>query len=124
MKISYTKTFKKRFQKVRKDKKWNFIFEDEIELDGIKATRWEYIVKYCFFEGNTIPQYFNNHQIHIAKDTKKMLAKRLGEYPNTVNCLELHLNGQNGNCLLVYSKSDEEVVLINIGTHNQVFKKL
>ena len=124
MKVTYTRIFKKNFKRIKRDKKWNFIFEDEINLNGIKATRWEYILKYCFFEDNTIPRYFNNHQIHITSDTKKMLAKRLGVSSRNISCLELHLNGQNGNCLLVYSKSDSEIILINIGTHNQVFKSL
>lgn len=124
MKVTYTRIFKKSFKKIKRDKKWNFIFEDKINLNGIKSTRWKYILKYCFFEGNKIPKYFNNHQIHITKDTKRMLSKRLRMLPNDINCLELHLNGQNGDCLLVYSKNDDEVVLINIGTHNQVFKNL
>ena len=31
-----------------------------------------------FLKGNDLPQYFNNHQIHIAARTKKILAKKLG----------------------------------------------
>ena len=124
MKVTVTKIFKKNFKKIKRDKKWNFIFEDEITLNEIKATRWEYVLKYCFLKGNDLPQYFNNHQIHIAARTKKILAKKLGTPPKNISCLELHLNGQNGNCLLVYSKNDDEVLLINIGTHNQIFKNL
>lgn len=73
---------KKSFKKIKRDKKRNFIFENEINLNGIKSTRWKYILKYCFFEGNKIPKYFNNHQIYITKDTKRMLAKRLRMLPN------------------------------------------
>lgn len=124
MKVTVTKIFKKNFKKIKKDKKLNFIFEDEITLNEVKATRWEYVLNYCFLKGNDFPQYFNNHQIHIAARTKKILAKKLGTSPKNISCLELHLNGQNGNCLLVYSKNDDEVLLINIGTHNQVFKNL
>lgn len=124
MNVTITKVFKKNFKKIRRDKKWSFIFNDEINLNGIKATRWEHVIKYCFIEENRIPAYFNNHQINITRNTKKVLAKKLGMTPNKINCLELHLNGQNGDCLLIYSKSKREIVLINIGSHSSVFKRL
>lgn len=124
MNVTITKVFKKNFKKIKRDKKWSFIFNDEINLNGIKATRWEYVMKYCFIEENMIPAYFNNHQINITKNTKKVLARKLGVTPNKINCLELHLNGQNGDCLLIYSKSESEIVLINIGSHSSVFKRL
>ena len=124
MNVTITKVFKKNFKKIKRDKKWSFIFNEEINLNGIKTTRWEHVIKYCFIEENRIPAYFNNHQINITRNTKKVLAKKLGMTPNEINCLELHLNGQNGDCLLIYSKSESEIVLINIGSHSSVFKRL
>lgn len=50
------------------------------------------------------------------------MAKKLGTSLKNISCLELHLNVKNGNCLLVYSKNNNEVLLINISTHNQFFK--
>ena len=44
-----------------------------------------------FLKGNDLPQYFNNHQIHIAARTKKILAKKLGTSLKNISCLVIYL---------------------------------
>lgn len=71
----------------------------------------------------TISSYFYEHPLVLSKRQKQSIKKRLGNLSVVkITGLDLHFDGHNGNHLLLYVRTDEQIIfLIGIGTHSDLF---
>ncbi|GEO58288.1 hypothetical protein LBO01_14170 [Companilactobacillus paralimentarius] len=70
-----------------------------------------------------IPKYYYVHPITLSNSQVQSLKNRAGIHGINIQVLELHFDGHNGDHLLVYSEIGEEVYLVAIGTHSDLFRK-
>ncbi|BDR56714.1 hypothetical protein KIMC2_12760 [Xylocopilactobacillus apis] len=66
--------------------------------------------------------YFHPHSLSGFLKVKKQVKKQSKESNLNLVILELHFDGYNGDCLLVYVPTNEKVFLTGIGTHSELFK--
>ena len=119
--IKRTKTFVKHFKKVVQNKKYHSILSKKIQLDEFYGTRFE-IVMECFSNHCALPAYFVAHTLNISHQERQILAKIFHVNVKNIHQLELHLNGATGDLLIIYAQDSEDTLLIDIGTHAQLFK--
>ncbi|GGV12519.1 hypothetical protein [Lactobacillus acetotolerans] len=117
--IFFINKFKKQYRKVKKNFDWNSIFTGTVPFDNKKRSPWDYII-YCLFNSIKIPNYFYPHHLTLTNKFLKQLQKRFG--PNTkFQIIELHFDGHSGDHLLIYAENDENIFLIAIGSHSDLF---
>ena len=121
-KILPTSKFKRQYKRVRKDTRWNRIFNGTVPFEDSRLSPWQYIIN-CFLEDLEIPKYFYEHPITLTTQQKKEIKQRLGEQQKiSIRGLDLHFDGHNGDHLLIYVRTDADMVyLIGIGTHSDLF---
>ena len=56
-KVFPTSRFKKQYKKVKKDPRWNSIFNGKVPFTDDNRSAWEYIMD-CFINNKKIPKYF------------------------------------------------------------------
>ncbi|MCH3904306.1 MAG: replication associated protein [Lactobacillus sp.] len=121
-KVIPTNHFKKQYKKVKKDSRWLPIFKGTVPFDDKRRSPWEYIIE-CFLEDKEIPKCFYEHPITLIKLQKQEIKRRLGTSIDIqIRGLDLHLDGHNGDHLLLYIKTNKGVLyLTGIGTHSELF---
>ncbi|RMC26305.1 MULTISPECIES: hypothetical protein [unclassified Lactobacillus] len=105
------------------DPNWNDVFKEQLleEIDSERHTAWKYIVNQLI-EGKRIPSYFKPHPLHAKLKLIKQIKKGLGNPQGMIiKIIDIHLNGQTGDHLLIYSQSKTIVYLVAIGTHSELF---
>ncbi|RMC50933.1 replication associated protein [Lactobacillus sp. ESL0228] len=105
------------------DPNWNNVFKKHFSegIDSERSPAWKYIVDQLI-EGKRIPSYFKPHLLHAKLKLIKQIKKGLGNPAGTpIKIIDIHLNGQTGNHLLIYSQSKTVVYLVAIGTHSELF---
>lgn len=119
--IKYTSGFKKSYKRVKRSPRWQPIFKKPSAYEGTELTSWRFVLE-CFENNTPIPKYFYEHQLTPPKALVKQL-KQATKNPVEIHVLDLHLDGHNGDHLLIYSRNatDRIVTLINIGTHSDIF---
>ncbi len=121
-KVYFTANFKRQYKKVRKSSRWQPIFEGNLPFDGKNRSAWRYILD-SFEERNPLPEYFYVHPLHVPKSLIQRLKRDFGLNNHaTIKVLELHLDGHNGNHLLVYYDDERITVFLGIGTHSDLFE--
>ncbi|MBM6754851.1 replication associated protein [Lactobacillus alvi] len=117
-----TSHFKKQWKKVMKNPRWHNIFHGEVPFTDDHRSPWEYVIN-CFLNDEKIPDYFYEHPINLTSQQKKTIKNRLGSLNNVeVKGLDLHFDGHNGDHLLLYVQTNQEIVyLVGIGTHSDLF---
>lgn len=115
-----THRFKKHFKKVSKNPRWQTIFNE-----GATSFQspWEFVIQ-CFITGEKIPAYYYVHEIVISKEILQGLRRQYPQGHLTTRVLELHLDGHNGDHLLMYVRVESEkiVCLLDIGTHSDLLR--
>lgn len=119
--IKYTSGFKKSYKRVKKSSRWQPIFNQPSAFQGTELSSWLFVLT-CFRNNTPIPEYFYEHQLTPPRDLVKQL-KRTAKNKVEIHVLDLHLDGHNGDHLLIFSRNvlDQTVTLINIGTHSDLF---
>lgn len=81
------------------------------------------ILLYCFLNDDKIPEYFYEHPITLTVKQKKEIKNRLGSINKLeIKGLDLHFDGHNGDHLLLYVKTNQNIIyLVGIGTHSDLF---
>ena len=77
----------------------------------------------CFLNDEPIPDYFYEHSITLTAQQKSQIKNRLGSLSQVeIKGLDLHFDGHNGDHLLLYIRTNQEIVyLVGIGTHSDLF---
>ncbi|MDN6900668.1 replication associated protein [Oenococcus sicerae] len=119
-KITPTSQFKSQYKIVKKNARWRPIFNGKVSFDPEAASPWDYIID-CFLTDKTIPEYFYVHPLHLPNKVIQQLKKRVPGQDVTFKILELHFDGHNGDHLLVYAQIVDQVYLVSIGTHSDLF---
>ena len=112
-KVVPTNKFKKQRKKVKKDARWNRIFNGKVPFENDEP----------------IDEYFYEHPITLTTREKSEIKRRLYLDANVVyqgikeiNALDLHFDGHNGDHLLLYVRTSYHIIyLIGIGTHSELF---
>lgn len=117
--IKLTSQFKKQYKKVKKDPRWQPIFNHHVSFANDQRSPWKYVLD-CLIEEQTIPNYFYEHQLILPK-SEQQIKQRLKNKHLEIHILELHFDGHNGDHLLIYGKTQEAIYLLAIGTHNNLF---
>lgn len=115
--------FKKQYKKVKKNPRWNNIFNGKVPFKNDNRSPWRYIID-CFLADEKIPDYFYEHPITLSQNQKKQIKARLNSSAKAVSilALDLHFDGHNGDHLLLYVKTKQNVIyLVGIGTHSELF---
>lgn len=122
-KVFPTSRFKKQYKKVKKDSRWNGIFNGKVPFMDDNRSAWEYIMD-CFINNKKIPKYFYEHPITLSQQQKSIIKQRLNGMDKVeIRGLDLHFDGHNGDHLLLYVKTNQNVIyLIGIGTHSDLFR--
>lgn len=117
-----TSNFKKHFKKVKRDSRWRPIFAKPSQYSGTSLPPWEFI-RDCLITGEPIPDYFYAHPLTIPKKLQQQIKAAVNHQSIEIKVLDLHFDGHNGDHLLVYCVVSEAqtVVLIDIGTHSDLF---
>ena len=121
-KIITTNHFKKQRKKVKKNPRWHSIFHGEVPFPDYHRSPWEYVIN-CFLNDEPIPDYFYEHSITLTAQQKSQIKNRLGSLSQVeIKGLDLHFDGHNGDHLLLYIRTNQEIVyLVGIGTHSDLF---
>lgn len=127
-KVVPTNKFKKQRKKVKKDARWNRIFNGKVPFENDDRSPWEYVID-CFINEEPIDEYFYEHPITLTTREKSEIKRRLYLDANVVyqgikeiNALDLHFDGHNGDHLLLYVRTSYHIIyLIGIGTHSELF---
>ncbi|MCT4486985.1 replication associated protein [Levilactobacillus parabrevis] len=119
--LNETSQFKHQLRRVRKSPRWRPIFEGHVPFDSDERSPWDYVTD-CLLTGSEIPDYFYVHPLHFPKSLEKQIKRRLPTSEHvTIQVLELHFDGHNGNHLLVFYDSTDVTTLLAIGTHSDLF---
>jgi len=118
--LIYASQFKTQFKHVRKDPRWQPIFHGTVPFDEQKRSPWDYVID-CFMQRQPLPDYFYAHPLHVSKTLAKQIKQHLSLKHISIQILELHFDGHNGNHLLVYYDDDSLTYLVAIGTHSSLF---
>lgn len=121
-KVIPTNHFKKQRKKVKKNSRWHSIFHGEVPFPDDHRSPWEYVIN-CFLNDEPIPDYFYEHSITLTAQQKSQIKNRLGSINQVeIKGLDLHFDGHNGDHLLLYIRTNQEIVyLVGIGTHSDLF---
>lgn len=121
-KVIPTNHFKKQRKKVKKNYRWYSIFHGEVPFPDDHRSPWEYVIN-CFLNDEPIPDYFYEHSITLTAQQKSQIKNRLGSFSQVeIKGLDLHFDGHNGDHLLLYIRTNQEIVyLVGIGTHSDLF---
>ena len=121
-KIIPTNHFKKQRKKVKKNPRWHSIFHGEVPFPDDHRSPWEYVIN-CFLNDKPIPDYFYYLSITLTAQQKSQIKNRLGSLSQVeIKGLDLHFDGHNGDHLLLYIRTNQEIVyLVGIGTHSDLF---
>ncbi|WP_262316581.1 type II toxin-antitoxin system YafQ family toxin [Lacticaseibacillus parakribbianus] len=117
-----TRSFRKNFRRVKQDPRWRAIFSKPSRYEGTTLPPWEFI-RNCLLNNVPIPSYFYPHPITPPKRLVQQIKAAVG-HSGEVRVIDLHFDGHNGDHLLVYCDVPDRhaVVLINIGTHADLFR--
>lgn len=119
--VLFTSVFKKHYKKVKKNPRWNPIFNKEVPFeDELHRSPWDYVMD-CFYNDLQIPDYFYEHSITLTTKKVKEIKQRLRNKNLKIQGLDLHFDGHNGDHLMIYARTDKEVYLVDIGTHSELF---
>lgn len=121
-KVIPTNYFKKQRKKVKKNPRWHSIFHGEVPFPDDHRSPWEYVIN-CFLNDEPIPDYFYEHSITLTAQQKSQIKNRLVSLSQVeIKGLDLHFDGHNGYHLLLYIRTNQEIVyLVGIGTHSDLF---
>lgn len=121
-KVIPTNYFKKQRKKVKKNPRWHSIFHGAVPFPDDHRSPWEYVIN-CFLNDEPIPDYFYEHSITLTAQQKSQIKNRLGSLSQVeIKGLDLHFDGHNGDHLLLYIRTNQEIVyLVGIGTHSDLF---
>lgn len=121
-KVIPTNYFKKQRKKVKKNPRWHSIFHGEVPFPDDHRSPWEYVINY-FLNDEPIPDYFYEHSITLTAQQKSQIKNRLVSLSQVeIKGLDLHFDGHNGYHLLLYIRTNQEIVyLVGIGTHSDLF---
>lgn len=121
-KIIPTNHFKKQRKKVKKNPRWHSIFHGEVPFPDDHRSPWKYVIS-RFLNDEPIPDYFYEHSITLTAQQKSQIKNRLGSLSQVeIKGLDLHFDGHNGDHLLLYIRTNQEIVyLVGIGTHSDLF---
>jgi len=120
-KIYFTANFKRQYKKARKNPRWRPIFEGQVPFDEKKRSPWSYI-RDSFVNRVPLPAYFYVHSLHVPRELTQRLKRDLGlDSRAVIRVLELHLDGHNGDHLLVYYDDEQRTTYIALGTHSELF---
>ena len=121
-KVIPTNHFKKQRKKVKKNPRWHSIFHGEVPFPDDHRSPWEYVIN-CFLNDKPIPDYFYEHSITLTAQQKSQIKNRLVSLIHfEIKGLDLHFDGHNGDHLLLYIRTNQEIVyLVGIGTHSDLF---
>lgn len=121
-KVIPTNHFKKQRKKVKKNPRSHSIFHGEVPFPDDHRSPWEYVIN-CFLNDEPIPDYFYEHSITLTAQQKSQIKNRLGSLSQVeIKGLDLHFDGHNGDHLLLYIRTNQEIVyLVGIGTHSDLF---
>ena len=117
-----TNHFQKQRKTVKKNPRWHSIFHGEVPFPDDHRSPWEYVIN-CFLNDEPIPDYFYEHSITLTAQQKSQIKNRLGSLSQVeIKGLDLHFDGHNGDHLLLYIRTNQEIVyLVGIGTHSDLF---
>lgn len=119
--VVFTTGFKRSYKKVRKNPRWNRIFNQEVPFQDEKhRSPWDYVLD-CFYADLPIPKYFYEHSITLSQRQVKQIKKRLNNKNIKILGLDLHFDGHNGDHVLIYAKTRQLIYLVNIGSHSDLF---
>ena len=121
-KVIPTNHFKKQRKKVKKNPRWHSIFHGEVPFPDDHRSPWEYVIN-CFLNDEPIPDYFYEHSVTLTAQQKSQIKNRLVSLSQVeIKGLDLHFDGHNGYHLLLYIRTNQEIVyLVGIGTHSDLF---
>ncbi len=119
-KLIPTTQFKRQYKAVKKKPRWRPIFTGKFPFDPKSRSPWDYIIN-CFLTDQRIPDYFYAHPLNLPKKVSQQLRHRVPGHDVQFKVLELHFDGHNGDHLLVYTKVLDQVYLVAIGTHSDLF---
>lgn len=119
-KITPTTQFKRQYKVVKKNPRWRPIFNGKVPFDAEARSPWDYIID-CFLTNKSVPEYFYAHPLNLPKKVIQQLKKRVPGQDVKFKVLELHFDGHNGDHLLVYAQILDQVYLVAIGTHSDLF---
>jgi len=117
-----TSQFKKHFKKVRRNSRWQAIFNKPSRYEGTSLPPWDFI-RDCLLFNTPIPEYFYPHPITPSKKLMQQIKLAVNGRQVEIRVIDLHFDGHNGDHLLVYClvRETQMVVLIDIGTHSDLF---
>lgn len=117
-----TTKFKKHYKKAKLNNRWQSIFNKSSHYEGTELSSWDFVI-HCLIEGLEIPKYFYPHPLVPSVQLKRQINTAVGTEHVKVKVLDLHFDGHGGDHLLVYCPIDsaKTVVLIDIGTHSELF---
>lgn len=120
--LIYASRFKTQFKIVRRDSRWKPIFQGIVPFDEQNRSPWDYVID-CFIQRQPLPEYFYAHPLHVSKVLEKQIRQHLTTKNRiSIQVLELHFDGHNGDHLLVYYDDEDLTYLVAIGTHSNLFK--
>jgi len=117
-----TRKFKQQFKNVQKTPRWNRVFSGTAPLAGENRPAWDIVIS-CLLSGTPIPSYFYPHRLHGKQQLAKQIMFLLSKQHISVSIMECHLDGKNGDHLLIYTILPEtnQVFSISIDTHAELF---
>lgn len=118
--LTPTTQFRRQYKHVRKDPRRRPIFEGRVPFEDEERSPWDYIMD-CFLKDNPIPEYFYVHQLTLPRKVVQQLKKRAPQVNVKFKVVELHFDGHNGDHLLVYAPALDNVYLVAIGRHTDLF---
>lgn len=121
-KVIPTTRFKRHYKKVKKNSRWKNIFSGKVPFKNDNRSPWKFVMD-CFLNDEKIPDYFYEHPITLTKQQAQEIKKKLGSLKNIkIRGLDLHFDGHNGDHLLLYVKTNKNIIyLIDVGTHSDLF---
>ena len=108
--IKFTNTFKKQYKKVKKNPRWKPIFLGTTPFKENNCSPWDYVMN-CFLKDLPVPKYFYEHSITLPKSKIKEIKQRVGNTCGVkIEALDLHFDGHNGDHLLIYAKTNQQII--------------
>lgn len=114
--------FKKQLKKVKKNPRWNPIFNGQVPFPNDNRSPWKYVMDH-FLSDEPLDEYFYEHSITLTNQQLKNIKRRLGNMKDIqILGLDLHFDGHNGDHLLLYVRTNQNIIYLTaIGSHSDVF---
>ena len=105
---------------MKKNPRWRPIFTGKVSFDTNSRSPWDYIIN-CFLTDQRIPEYFYAHLLTLPKKVSQQLKRQGLGHNLQFKVLELQFDCYNNEHLLVYTKVLDQVYLVAVGTHSDLF---